>query len=82
MFKGNIMVRKVFGYDNKDKGRACAVFYDFDYEEYVVKFYEEGLYMEGADYFSDDKIDAIDTGCVWCNQLSRLRECAALTDLF
>jgi hypothetical protein len=76
------MVRKVFGYDNKNNGRACAVFYDFDYEEYVVKFYEEGKYLPDADYFSDDKIDAIDTGCVFCNKPSALRECAALTDLF
>jgi len=40
---------------------AATVFYDFDYEEFVVKFYRNGAYVENADYFTDDRNDACGT---------------------
>jgi hypothetical protein len=41
----------------------AVVFYDFDYEEFVVKFYKDNVPIEGADYFTDDQADAVDTAC-------------------
>jgi predicted metalloendopeptidase len=40
--------------------RAC-VFYNFDYEEFVVKFWRNGVYLPDADYFTDDRSDAVGT---------------------
>lgn len=40
--------------------RAC-VFYNFDYEEFVVKFWRDGQYLPDADYFTDDRADAVET---------------------
>ena len=40
---------------------AATVFYDFEYEEFVVKFYREAVYLEEADYFTTDRTDAIET---------------------
>lgn len=39
----------------------ATVFYDFDYEEFVVKFYVNGVALPDADYFTDDRVDACDT---------------------
>jgi len=41
----------------------AVVFYDFDYEEFVVKFYKDNVPIEGADYFTNDQADAVDTAC-------------------
>lgn len=44
------------------KGNNKAVItFNPDYEEYTVKFYNDGIYYEEADYFTDNKQDAIDT---------------------
>lgn len=37
------------------RAAAATVFYDFDYEEFVVKF------CFGPDYRTDDRTDAIET---------------------
>lgn len=39
----------------------AKVYYDSEWQEYVVKFYEGGKYIPEADYFTDDKDDAIGT---------------------
>ena len=39
----------------------AKVYYDSEWQEYVVKFYEGGKYNPEADYFTDDKDDAIGT---------------------
>jgi hypothetical protein len=39
----------------------ATVFYDFDYEEFVVKFYRDGVCIPDADYFTDDRADAVET---------------------
>jgi predicted metalloendopeptidase len=41
----------------------ATVFYDFDYEEFVVQFYRNGVLIPDADYFTDDQADAVDTAC-------------------
>ena len=40
---------------------AATVFYDFEYEEFVVKFYRGAVHLVEADYFTNDKADAIET---------------------
>ena len=40
---------------------AATVFYDFEYEEFVVKFYRGAVYLAEADYFTTDRADAIET---------------------
>jgi hypothetical protein len=52
-------MRKVCEFAGTD--RSATVFYDFDYEEFVVKFYEFGKYSIDADYFTTDRVDAIET---------------------
>jgi len=49
---------------------AC-VFYDFDNEEFVVKFWRDGVYLPDADYFTDDRSDAVETATVY-NETQRL----------
>jgi hypothetical protein len=40
---------------------AATVFYDFEYEEFVVKFYRGAVPIAGADYFTPDRLEAIET---------------------
>jgi hypothetical protein len=40
---------------------AATVFYDFEYEEFVVKFYRGAVHLAEADYFTGDRLDAIET---------------------
>lgn len=40
---------------------TATVFYDFEYEEFVVKFWRDGAYLPDADYFTDDRADAVET---------------------
>jgi hypothetical protein len=40
---------------------AATVFYDFEYEEFVVKFYRGAVPIAGADYFTTDRLEAIET---------------------
>lgn len=43
------------------KAPSATVFYNFEYEEFVVKFYRKGVYLAEADYFTTDRTDAIET---------------------
>lgn len=40
---------------------GTKVYYDADLEEYRVQFYWKNVYLEEADYFTDDRTDAINT---------------------
>lgn len=51
----------------------ATVFYDFDNEEYVVKFWRDGNYLPDADYFTDDRTDAVQTADLY-NEERRLAE--------
>jgi hypothetical protein len=44
---------------------SAAVFYDFEYEEFVVKFYRGADVIPDADYFTDDQADAVQTACMF-----------------
>jgi hypothetical protein len=39
----------------------ATVFYNFEYEEFVVKFYRDGVALPDADYFTNDRTEAIET---------------------
>ena len=44
------------------KGKFKAIInFDLEYDEYQVKFYENSKHLINADYFTDDKEEAIDT---------------------
>jgi hypothetical protein len=58
-------MRKVKDY-SKD-GRQAVVFRNAEYDEYVVKFYIDGVYQANADYHADSKDDAVGTAKAFCN---------------
>lgn len=47
--------------------RSAKIYYNRDWEEYVVKHYEDGVYNEEADYFDADKEGAVGTAEHWVN---------------
>lgn len=47
-------LKKTVGMDNN----YAKIYWDSDWEEYVVKFYRDGLYKENEDYFTDSLDDA------------------------
>lgn len=53
------MARKV--YEAVRNLRSAVVFYDFDFGEFVVKLFVNGVYDASADYFTDDRCDACGT---------------------
>ena len=59
--KVNIM--KLISTINKSIGFQAKVYYNSDYSEYVVKYYDENkkIMSDNTFYFTDDKNDAIDT---------------------
>lgn len=46
----------------------AEIHHNKEYDEYLVKFYIVGVYQKRADYFTDDKSDAISTAQHWCNK--------------
>lgn len=48
---------------NKSIGFQAKVYYNADYSEYVVKYYDENkrIMSESTFYYTDDKEDAINT---------------------
>lgn len=59
--KVNIM--KLISTINKSIGFQAKVYYNPDYSEYVVKYYDENkrIMSESTFYYTDDKEDAINT---------------------
>jgi hypothetical protein len=56
--------------DSDEKGnRAYKIYVDRDWQEYVVKFYENGKYLPDADYHADEEQEAMDTGYYFLNNL-------------
>ena len=41
--------------------RRCSVYWDSEWEEFIVHLFENGVKNEGASYHTDDKNDAIET---------------------
>lgn len=54
--------RKVAEFRDTTNGAVSKVYYNPEYKEYTVRFYNSaGVWMDGADYFTDDKEDALNT---------------------
>jgi hypothetical protein len=54
--------RKLASFVNGNK--TAVVYRDASQDEYIAKFLIDGVRQSGADYFTDDKIDAMQTACV------------------
>jgi S1-C subfamily serine protease len=46
-------------------GRRAVTYRDSEWEEFLVRFYENGVHLEDADYHTSDRDDALDTARVW-----------------
>lgn len=47
---------------------SVKVYRDTDWNEFVVRFFENGIHQLDADYYTDDKDDAIDTAGRWLSK--------------
>jgi hypothetical protein len=73
-------MRKVTSIEVKETGRKVSIYRNAEWNEWVVKFYVDGVHQVDADYHTD-KEDAYSTASNWVNKPSQLQQCAALTDL-
>jgi len=54
--------RKVAEFRDTTNDAVSKVYYDPEYKEYIVRFYNSaGTWMDDADYFTNDKEDALNT---------------------
>lgn len=54
---GEKLVKTISG----EVGRSVKVYFNRDNDEYVAKLFVNGKHYEPADYFTDDRDDAIET---------------------
>jgi hypothetical protein len=54
-------LRKIESISNTKNGKSATVYRDAEFQEYRVKFYQDGKHLEAADYHTDDKADAQST---------------------
>lgn len=52
---------------NCETGRTATVHYGAEWGEYKVRFHRDGKYQEGADYHTDDRLDALGTASHFAN---------------
>lgn len=57
---------------NRSVGVKAKVFFNSEYEEYIVKFFSDNVHCENADYFTNDKEDAINTANAELNRMVEL----------
>ncbi len=60
-------MRKLISIDDKRTNRKFSIYRNAEYSEWVVRFYEHGVHLHGADYHTDDSADAYDTANKWIN---------------
>jgi hypothetical protein len=58
-------MRRLETITNQTKGREARVYRDHDWQEWRVKFYENGRHLLESDYHTDDKGDAQHTARAW-----------------
>lgn len=46
--------------ENTIDGNTLRVYRDVEWDEYVVRFYAAGVHQVNADYFTDNKREALD----------------------
>lgn len=59
-------LRQVATFVNKENNDRAVVYRNVDWDEYVVRFWRAGTYQKGADYFTGDKQDALETAHSHC----------------
>lgn len=59
---------KTFKIENKDTNRKAVGVYDEDLDEWCVKFYIDGKHQKRADYFTNDRDDAVGTAKLEVNR--------------
>ena len=57
----NRLIRNFHGTTSSGKTVAAKVYWNSEYKEYKVKWLIDGVHSANADYFTDDKEDAIAT---------------------
>jgi hypothetical protein len=60
-----LIVRRLETISSTSTGRAARVYRDPGWQEWRVKFYENGCHLAEADYHTDDKSDAQHTARAW-----------------
>ena len=59
-------LRKVATFRDEREKLSAEVYRDADWDEYRVKFFRNGALMEGADYHTGEKPDALSTARTHC----------------
>ncbi len=54
-------IKAIGSFSNKNAGQTATVQFDTVLQEYRVKFYEGHDHLKEADYFTNDKDDAVGT---------------------
>jgi hypothetical protein len=58
-------MKKLESISNLAAGREAKVYRDSEWQEWRVKFYQDGQHLAEADYHTDDKGDAQHTARSW-----------------
>lgn len=61
--------RKIATVTNQSGSRVAKVYRDAEWQEFVTKFFDNGVYLDKADAFNNEKADAIGTAENWVNQM-------------
>jgi hypothetical protein len=62
-------LRKIESIVNNSTGLTATVYRDSEWQEYRVKFHQDGKHLADSDYHTDDKSDAQHTArTVWSSQ--------------
>jgi hypothetical protein len=51
-------LRKIESITNTKNGKSATVYRDAEFQEYRVRFYQDGKHLTEADYHTDSKSDA------------------------
>ena len=58
-------LRRLESITNTTTGREAQVYRDAEWQEWRVKFYQDGQHLAAADYHTDNKSDAQHTARAW-----------------
>lgn len=58
-------LRRIETISNTKAGREARVYRDAEWQEFRVKFFQDGTHQVNADYHTDDKGDAQHTARSW-----------------
>ena len=56
------LIGTLLGNPDMQKGRTVRIYRDAEWDEFRARLFIEGLLYEPADYFTDDRDDAFNTG--------------------